>query len=330
MKRFFLLSVILLYAAASLSGLENKYEKYFSFRITPQFEIANGMIQEYVFDPKCKNTGNKLSQLDWHLKTIALFNLQADFDILRYGALGFSGSFGVPQRSDYMQDYDWLNSENDKWSKDDPKELTNFSEHINHLDKFVNYQIYLGGNVYLPLEIKLTPYIGYLYEFIRFTGSNGYATYKADKWKPMDFSGNVISYEQELNTFMLGLKLLLNCIPRTTIGFKFNISPKLTTLNAIDFHYVNSGAYGTAFKDSFKNLLLIDTSLLTQYRFTKNHSAGISARIQYIPLSKGTTSSRVIDKNGNFKSDEWKPVKDSYGGTERFIWSFGFNYSFSL
>ena len=334
MKRFLLLAVVLLFSAASLSGLDNKYDKYFSFKVTPQFEIANGLIQEYVFDPKCKNTDNKLSQLDWHLSTIALFNLQADFDILRFGALGFTVTAGVPQRSDYMQDYDWQNSVTTAWLNDDPTELTNFSEHVNHLDKFINYKLYLGGNIYLPLEIKITPYLGYQYEFIRFTGSQGYGEYKNKKKgiDKLDFAGNVISYEQELNTFILGIKLLVNSIPRTSINLDFDISPNMTYLNAIDYHYVNGagGAYGTAFKDSFKNLMLIDSSLIAQYRFTKNHSAGISGRIQYIPLSKGTTSSRVIDKNGNFKTDEWQPIKSSYGGTERFIWSFGFNYSFSL
>ena len=47
MKRFLLLAVVLLFSAASLSGLDNKYDKYFSFKLTPQFEIANGLIQEY-------------------------------------------------------------------------------------------------------------------------------------------------------------------------------------------------------------------------------------------------------------------------------------------
>ena len=118
------------------SALDNPIEKYLSVQLTPQFEIANGKITEYVFDPLCKNTDNKLSELDWNLKTIALFNINADFDVIRYISVGLSGTFGVPQRSDFMQDSDWENSITEDWLNDDPKERTAFSEHINHLDKY--------------------------------------------------------------------------------------------------------------------------------------------------------------------------------------------------
>ena len=43
MKRFFVL-LIALCISGSLFALDNKYEQYFSFSITPQLEIANGVI----------------------------------------------------------------------------------------------------------------------------------------------------------------------------------------------------------------------------------------------------------------------------------------------
>ena len=330
MKRLLISAAFIISSLINLSALDNKIADYLSFKITPQFEIANGCIKEYVFDPACKNTDNKLSELDWNISTIALFNLHADFDIMRYAYVGLSAAMGVPQRSDYMQDYDWLNSVTADWKDDDPTELTNFSEHINHLDKYITFSAGLGGNLYLPLEFKISPRAIYKYEFIKFTGSNGYSDYKVNNHVKKDFSGKVISYEQTLNTLLLGTNIKVGIIPRTEINLNFDISPNLTFINAIDYHYVNSGSYGTAYLDSFKNLLLMEAGATAQYCFSKNHSTGLCYKIQYIPISHGETSSRVIDKNGNFLTDTWIPVSSGGGGTERFIWSLCLNYSFSL
>lgn len=326
MKRRLLLSVIILFTS-SLFALDNKYENYFSFTITPQFDVVSGVIKEYVFDPLCENTDNIESRLDWNLNTIALFSLQADFNILRYISLGLNGSFAVPQRSDFMQDYDWLNSVTTRWQNEDPAELTNFSEHINSLDKYMTFSFNLGGNIYLPADIKLTPYLAYQYEYIRFTGTNGYSKYKADNFEIKSFSGKVISYEQEFNSFLLGLGVKVDTIPHISLKYTFDISPYLTTLNAIDYHYIRY----TAFRDSFSKLLLINSMLTAQYCFTKNHKAGFSGKIQYIPRSQGVTYSKGLDIEGNLNEDsDWNLISGTYSGTERFIWTLSLNYSFSL
>lgn len=334
-RRLLSLFIILFILSFSLQALENKYENYFSFQITPQFELANGLINEYVFHDECKNTDNKLSELNWHLKTIALFNLNADINILKYFALNFSWTFGVPQRSDFMQDSDWRNSYGysyKSWLEDNPTEKTDFSEHINHLTKLTNLKISLGGNIYLPFEIKLTPHIAFKYDFVKFDSSKGYGLYKSinKKFVPYDwaaeYSDNIIGYEQTINSYLFGITLNSETIPKTRIKLRFDISPKLTTINAIDYHYYPRGE---AFMDVIKDVILIEGEATVQYKFSKNHSAGIYGRIQSIPLSKGTNYKRKIDRKGIFQDEDW--VKEIVkGGTERFIWSFGFNYSFSL
>lgn len=336
LKRIFVLFSIFIISAIKLFALENFFDDYLALQITPQFEIANGTIKEYVFDPACKNTDNKLSELDWNLKTIALFNLHVNFDVIKYVNLGLSGSFAVPQRSDFMQDYDWLNSVggadglHTDWLNDDPTEKTNFSEHINHLDKYMVFQAYLGGNIYLPLEFKLSPRITYQYEFIRFSSSNGYSKYKSNNFQIKKFEGKVISYEQEINSVLLGLNARVGIIPRTKIDLSFDISPNLTFLNAIDYHYINQTKYGTAFLDSFHNIMMIMSEANAQYSFSKNHSIGVNYKLQFIPGSQGKTSTKTIDKNGKFLTDNWISLQSGGGGTERFIWSLGLNYSFSL
>ena len=243
LRRLFLTFSISLITAVSLSALENPIEKYLSVQLTPQFEIANGTIKEYVFYSECKNTDNKLSELDWHLSTLALFNIDVKFDVIKYINLGINASFGVPQRSDFMQDYDWQNSTGGStgkhldWKNEDPTENTDFSEHINHLDKYITFKVSLGGNLYLPLEFKITPNISYYYEYIKFTGSNGYGRYKEHNYSTINYIDNVIAYQQEINSFLLGINICNTFIPRTYININFDISPNLTFLNAIDFHY---------------------------------------------------------------------------------------------
>ena len=332
MKRCLLLPLIILFSSIScLFALDNKIEKYFSFTINHRFEIASGVINEYVFDKACLNTDNKLSQLDWNIKALAVFNLNTDFNILKYGNLSLSCSLAVPQRSDYMQDYDWENSIGDQmghpeWMDDDPTENTSFSEHVNHLDKYINYQVSLGGNIYLPLEIKITPYAAYYYEFIKFSSSQGYGIYKSYDFEVYPFTGKVISYEQQINTVLFGIKLKADCIPRTSINIDFNISPNLAKLNAIDYHLTRN----KAFNDRFNTLTLINSELTALYRFTKNHRAGFSGKIQYIPLKKGDTFEGTTNSEGKITSNNWTQAGKDSGGTERFIWTFGFNYSFSL
>ncbi len=125
---------------------------------------------------------------------------------------------------------------------------------------------------------------------------------------------------------MLGLRLTVDCIPRTAIKLDFDLSPQMTFLTAIDYHYKRY----VAFRDSFKNLFLLESGITAQYCFTKNHSAGIAGRLQYIPLSKGITSSTSIDNEGKITGNTWNAVDDGNGGTERFIRSLALNYSFSL
>lgn len=306
----------------SLFALDNNF---FSMKITSEFSFANGSINEYVFDKACKNTDNKESELDWDIKMIPLLSLEADFDIIKYIHLGIDGYFGLPNRSGNMQDYDWLNSVTDNWKDQDPKELTNYSIHDNYLEKYIGFRLLGGGNIYLPLEIKITPLIGYQYEFIYFNGVNGYATYKSKNWKKEDFSGAVIAYKQELNAFLAGFSADIKSIPRTYIYADFICSPAMTFINALDYHYIRN----QLFWDKFTNLWQFKGKLKAQYKFGKYSSAGLSTSIQYIPTVKGPSSWKYLKADGSPSPGNWTKTEVN-GGTRRLIWTLGLNYSFSL
>lgn len=322
MKKLIFLTLSILFLSIPIFSFDSTY---FSFTLTPEFSFANGSINEYVFDTVCKNTDNKESQLDWDIKMIPVLSLRADFDVIKYFHLDIDGYFGLPSKSGNMQDYDWLNSVTTKWKNQDPKELTNYSIHDNYLENYIGFSVMGGGNIYLPLEIKITPSIGYQYDYIAFSASNGYATYKANNWEKIEFSGAVIAYKQELNAFLAGFSADIKSIPRTYIYADFICSPAMTFLNALDYHYKKNQLYW----DKFTNLWQIKGNLKAQYKFDKYNSAGLSASIQYIPLSKGPNFWKYLKKDGTPYPGNW--IKSEvYGGTQRLIWTMGINYSFSL
>ena len=321
MKRIWIGLLISIFAALELFAIDNND---LSFRITPRFEFVNGSINEYVFNEANDNTDNKESQLDWDLKAIPVFGINADFNLFRYINIGLDGSIGIPVQSGNMQDYDWLNYK--YWPNDPATQLTNYSIHDNYLLKYLTFSVSGGVNIQIPGNITITPKIAYYYELISFDGRDGYKTYKQDNWIPEDFSGKVISYMQEMNAMFLGFSLIFDNIPRTTLYADFKVSPKMTFINAIDYHYVRY----EAFWDKMSNSWQFKGNIEAQYKFNRYNKAGIFGSIQYIPVSKGDTSSNSLNYDETLISEKWELIAKNGGGTSRLIWSIGLNYSFSL
>ena len=334
MKRFSAVLFISTFIAFSITAFDNDT---LSVRITPRVDFVSGIINEYVFNEKNLHTDHKESQLDWDLTVIPVLGITGDFTLFRHVYIGFDGSAGIPIRSGHMQDYDWLNSVVDEteypsWHLDDPNQLTNYSIHDNYLEKYITFSASLGYNIFLPAEIKLTPLIAYQYEFIAFTGKDGYSIYKWNNWQKESFSGKVISYKQELNSMLLGLSLKVSTIPHIFLAADCLVSPKMTFLNALDYHYNPRlfHPYGVAFWDKLTNIFQLQSKLLIQYKFNNIPRAGLSGAIQYIPLSKGDTRIKSLTSEGTPEKGLWGSPYINGGGTSRLIWNISLNYSFSL
>ena len=335
MKRFVFLIIFLTFSFSAFALDDNPL----SFRITPRIELLNGSINEYVFNEANKNTDNKESQLDWDLKAIPVLGINADFNLFRYINIGLDGSFGIPIKTGNMQDYDWLNSicstiGYPQWEdENNPTQLTNYSKHDNYLEKYISFSARIGVNIFLPAEIKLIPTISYQYEFISFSGKDGYNIYKWNNWQQKTFSGKVIDYKQELNAMLLGLSINISTIPKAFFTVDFSISPNMTFINAVDFHYLsrnNFYPYGKVFWDSFTGLTQIKANITGQYKFNKYHSLGLLTSLTYISISKGDTRIKALTEAGEISKGSWSGAIKNGGGTSRLIWSLGINYSFSL
>ena len=326
MKRLFFFTGILIFLLPALFSLDNNI---LSIKLTGEVNLTNGVINEYVFQEECKNTDHKVSQLDWDVKNIPVFQGKAELNLLKFLHTEICGSVAVPKASGNMQDYDWMNSVPPpgyyNWIYDDPTELTNYSKHDNELIKYMTFSAALGANISLPAKITLTPMAEYYYEFISFDGKNGYQSYKSDNWEEFEFEGKVISYKQEMNDFLLGLAVKVETLPMMFFYADFFISPQSLSLTAIDYHY-----YGKAFLDQFKNIWQLQAKTAAQYVFNKYHRAGLSTSIQYIPTSYGTNKDRPINEDGTFLPNSSWRTTDITSGTGRFLWNIGLNYSFSL
>lgn len=325
-KRFF---SILIFSTIFSTGNLFAAKNVFDFTISANFGFLNGQISEYVFSPESCNTDDVLSRLDWELKFIPVFDFKATANLLKFAFVGVEGFFSIPCSSGTMQDYDWLNCFAPfNLPAEYGTQVTNYSRHENYLKKFNAFEAKIGANVFLSslaIDARITPFLAYRYDFIGFDGKNGYRTYKSENWEKISFSGKVISYFQETNSFLLGVDFAVSAF--TIFGFSgdFALSPNATFIDALDYHYLTK----TAWLDEIKNAFQFKMNLQIDYFFQKRHKFFVRGFFQYVPMQKGADYARSINSEGNFTGQKWLKT-DAEGGTSRFILKFSLGYELNL
>lgn len=307
---------------------------FISYTTSASFGILHGNIIEEVYTDKCQNTDNLLSKLDWELTAIPYFQVNAGIDIIKYIHLDVTGRIGIPVESGHMQDYDWQNSTTPAWKNDSPTELTNYSKHTNQNTEYKLMGVTIGGNIPLPARFTLTPFINYEYELISFDGWDGYKIYKSDSWEKIPFSGKVITYKQETNALFIGVTVTSQTLDRFTFSGTVKISPGLTSILALDYHYVRpyapnnvTLAPGTLFRDDIKNAFQLKAEIKALYNFNKHHHLGLVFGLQWLQDTKGPDYITGITTSGKRNGTGWiKSIEQ--GGTSRFLMNWELTYSF--
>ena len=314
-KVFFTLFILLI---TSFTFAQNKI---ISVDAKANISLLNGSISEYVFDPASHNTDDVLSRLDWDVKNVPIVSASVDLTLFKYAYFNLGAGFGFPSTpSGNMQDYDWLNYDT---------ELTNYSIHDNFLNSYRNIFVKIGYNFYLPLKITITPFVAYNYEYLGFDGLDGYWECKLDYYnyrEKEELSGIVISYFQETNAFLVGVKLISPVLFNLKIDGEFLISPYTSNINALDKHHIRK----THFMDLMPWSYQLQSSLNLSYSIQKHHKIFVQGFLQYIPVSKGNDYIRETDENGNYTPTNWTIVKNVQGGTSRFLWQISLGYCFSI
>lgn len=293
----------------------------FNFSLSPEIGLLNGHIYEYVFEDVCTNTNHLESKLDWEVQNIPFVEISTNFDFFKYINLCVNGKIGIPKTSGYMKDYDWLNYL--YWPDDNPTELTNYSISTNKLNTFYSLNASLGINFFINKNNKITIFAAYDYFYIGFDAYDGYYSYKNYNWKKISLSGKVISYFQEYNSFLVGIKTN-HKISKWNLDFLLSFSPNLCTNNALDFHYLTS----TLYWDNIKNIFQLNTKFSSSFKIGKHSKIGASFACKYIPLSKGNNYSTDISSEGEIIGKNWdKPEPEVFGGTSNFLYSFSIFYN---
>ena len=292
--------------------------KIISVDAKANISLLNGSISEYVFTPASHNTDDVLSRLDWDVKNVPIVSASVDLTLFKYAYFNLGAGFGFPSTpSGNMQDYDWLNG----------TELTNYSIHDNFLNSYRNIFVKIGYNFYLPLKITITPFVAYNYEYLGFDGLDGYWECKIlDFYKKVEFSGSVISYFQETNAFLVGIKLISPVLFNLKIDGEFLISPYTSNINALDKHHLRQ----LHFMDLMPWSYQLQSSLNLSYSIQKHHKIFVQGFLQYIPVSKGNDHFRETDENGNYTSTDWTIYENCQSGTSRFLWQISLGYCFSI
>ena len=327
-KAFFTLFVLLI---TSFTFAQNKI---ISVDAKANISLLNGSISEYVFDPASHNTDDVLSRLDWDVKNVPIVSASVDLTLFKYAYFNLGAGFGFPSTpSGNMQDYDWLNCIPKNGGFGLPKqygtELTNYSIHDNFLNSYRNIFVKIGYNFYLPLKITITPFVAYNYEYLGFDSFDGYEECKLDYYnyrEKEELSGIVISYFQETNAFLVGIKLISPVLFNLKIDGEFLISPYTSNINTLDKHHLRQ----THFIDLMPWSYQLQSSLNLSYSIQKHHKIFVQGFLQYIPVSKGNDYFRETDENGNYTSTDWTIDKGCRGGTSRFLWQISLGYCFSI
>ena len=301
--------------------------KIISVDAKANISLLNGSISEYVFDPASHNTDDVLSRLDWDVKNVPIVSASVDLTLFKYAYFNLGAGFGFPSTpSGNMQDYDWTYCFEFDFPEEYGTKLTYYSIQDNFLNSYRNIFVKIGYNFYLPLKITITPFVAYNYEYLGFDGFDGYTEYKQHNWQKKELSGNVISYFQETNAFLVGIKLISPVLFNLKIDGEFLISPYTSNINALDKHHIRK----THFMDLMPWSYQLQSSLNLSYSIQKHHKIFVQGFLQYIPVSKGNDYFRYTDENGNYTPTNWTINKSIQGGTSRFLWQISLGYCFSI
>lgn len=312
-------------------------EPLFELDLRPEFGFLNGVIKEYAIDSACENDGHVVSRLDWTLKATPYAGLDAKATLFRYGFLNVAGKLGISNSNGVIEDYDWLNYLGGtngypaSWKNDPATELTNYSRHTNVLQKYNDISLLIGGNIYLPQKITVSPFLGYHYDYIEMDAYDGYVSYKLFNWEEIEMTGRGIKYKQEANAFLLGVNVLVNTVSYFTFESSYRISPAAFSVKDIDYHYDRA----QLFYDDLGSTFSFETKQNIFFNFnSKNttglaHSLGLTAFIHYVKYSEGSTSIGYLNSSGQVINGS-VTKSDSIAATSRFLWNVAVIYQLKI
>lgn len=304
----------LLFFTLTLVPLSAAPNHPFSFDCDFEMGVLNGNIYEYVL-PQSENAfSNKISMLDWQVKSVPYIGLNIKSEVFNKMVICLNGKTAVSSKSGVMQDYDW--------TSDNPFELTHYSNHQNFLLSFYEIDFSLGYNFFLLNEkLKLSPLIAYNFYFTDFDARDGYKNYKGEAEIAPGvtgyITGSAICYTQEYHSLLFGAQMNYKYSKKFYFDFNLAFSPLLTFVACLDNHKKRK----TYFLDKIDNASLIKVGAKASYFLDDMIKFSLSSSITYVPQAKGET---FINNYGS--SDNAVFLQSAaYGGVKSVLWSLSLN-----
>ena len=286
------------------------------FRISAGTGLFNGKINEYVFDETCKNTDNILSELNWHIDNLLLFDVNAAYYL--FNDFFFSADFkiAVPKNTYSMTDSDWLDDLN-------PYERSKFSEHPCDIKNYFLISGSLGKKICINDFFNLEPFGLFSFDYIDFHSYDGYKIYKDEGNVKTPMYGNIIDYTQLTLSFFAGCNAVLYK-DKSQLFASLALSPFLTWCDCYDLHWKTGPSY---YNDEVYFSFRLKLELGFIYSFYKGNSICTFINYDFSPRQKGRTLNAAYNDKLDRYSQYWN-ISSAEGGTSRSFTVIGINYKY--
>lgn len=256
-----------------------------SFTVSTSAGMLNGKSQELVYDA---GTGRKVSQLDWKIKNTGIVKGELSWDPYSFLTLNARGWTSLASGSGYMDDYDWMNSSQARW--------TDHSTHPNTDVNYANeYDLSLTSWVFKNANYKAGVVAGYQETRFSWTATGGSYNYN-NGTSTGDFAAGVpgVGYSQRFSMPYVGFtgQYRIN-------DFEFNTLLKFSNLakaRGNDVHYLRD----LSFNDKSTRSRYYGASVDAGYYIKTNTK--VFAEFSYSKYEEGKGSTQIIDNNSGASS----------------------------
>jgi outer membrane protease len=266
------------------------------FSLEVSLGLLHGQGEELVYFDKVSD--RKLSQLLWDSKPLGYAGIDVGIDWQQAGKrwglfTGASFKFGFPGNTGNMEDRDW--DAVSLFKIDNPKRLTNYSEHDNRTDSALLIDADLGISFRLSESFLLKTYIAYSYMSFYWAASGGSFLYPPPPEGKGHYyeepAGSVVTYQQIWHIISPALALHGKFYRYFDIELSLQASPFIWCV--ADDNHIQTNTYYT---DTVKFGFFIEPKLALSYTPKDYFSLSLTVSYRDISGTRGDTEVKAPGK----------------------------------
>ncbi len=294
-KRVFFIAIIFSFISAVLYAEDSDYKLSFE----PFVECVSGNIGEYVYTNNTNGDDVLYSYLDWELKPVWIYGLNAEAIVHNLG-ISIRLASAMPTRCGNMYDSDWLNKDNMK---------TTYSISENSLESYLDIALKVFYEFDVSDFFSAGPTMEIGTRSIKFSAENGYGWYgqpgpggyiypynSGEPYASEKHKGDLcgIDYQKDSVYTFLGARIKINAGNRFHFIAEGALSP-YTRMEAYDTHWRDMRKTSSNdYKDKVSSYFKTFKGDLSAY-FDLNDAISFKCNFggSYSMKEKGTTYQKV-------------------------------------